>query len=108
MILLHKINNSKYMLEEIKSVVLMVFYRYPTSEKEIYNSKHVNEFKVFVSKIILLIGVANLVDPSDNMSECYIQNVNIIISRSLMNFQRRKPSRKNFNQAVKKNRKLEN
>ncbi|KAF9764529.1 hypothetical protein NGRA_0487 [Nosema granulosis] len=83
-LLLHKIKTNRIVLDEIISVILTVFYQYPTEEYEINDAEYVEDLKLFISKIIILIDVANYAKYSDKTSKMFIRNVNHMIARSLI------------------------
>ncbi|KAF9758208.1 hypothetical protein NGRA_3241 [Nosema granulosis] len=83
-LLLHKIKNNNFLFHEIKSVILTVFYQYPTEEFELKDEEYVDDFKSIVSKIILLVETANYRKNCVEESERCVKNVNHLISRNLL------------------------
>ncbi|KAF9764527.1 hypothetical protein NGRA_0485 [Nosema granulosis] len=83
-LLLHKINKNRIFLEEIKSIVLTVFYLYPTEEYELNNKEYVKDLGMFISKMILLIDVTNYYKQTEESSKLCVQRIRYLITRNLI------------------------
>ncbi|KAF9764528.1 hypothetical protein NGRA_0486 [Nosema granulosis] len=105
--LLHKINSNRIFLEEIKSVVLMIFHQYPTEEDELKDLENIKDLKIFVSKIIILIDLVNMFNPFEKTFKCCIRNINNLIVRILLDYLYKNDINKELNAVLKKKERIE-